>query len=186
MTLVAFDDPGLVILPTHRVIRRLSAEQTKAFAAHIRDKFVVEEFEDSAAMLAQLQLRGREHIGTAVKGGRPSIVHLRTRDYMPRARPQAHDQVHKLDVAVLHALIFEEILGITAETVGSGEKISYTIDGPAALADVASGAADGAFLLNPPTVYDVERVSTTGAMMPEKSTYFYPKLLTGLLINPLD
>jgi len=70
--------------------------------------------------------------------------------------------------------------------VRSGDNISYTIDGRAALAGIASGAAAAAFLLSPPTVYDVEKVSDAGATMPEKSTYFYPKLQTGLLINPLD
>ena len=186
MTLVAFDDPGLVILPTHRVIERLSSEQIRAYESRIRENLAVEEFDDSDTMLAQLQSRGRGYIGTAVKGNRPSIVHLRNDDSMSRVLPQAHEEVRKLDVAVLHALILDEILGITAPMVRSGDNISYTIDGRAALAGVASGASAGAFLLSPPTVYDVERVSDTGATMPEKSTYFYPKLLTGLLINPLD
>jgi uncharacterized protein (DUF1015 family) len=186
MTLVAFDDPGLVILPTHRVVSRLSTEQSMSFAGHMADKFVVEEFGDSGAMLAQLKARGRGHIAIAVKGSRPSIVRLRDQHYMSRTLPQVNDEVRKLDVAVLHALIFQEILGITPEMVRSGDNISYTIDGRAALADVATGAVDGVFLLNPPTVYDVERVSDAGATMPEKSTYFYPKLLTGLVINPLN
>jgi uncharacterized protein (DUF1015 family) len=186
MTLVAFNDPGLVILPTHRVIRHLSCEQIKAFQSRLREKFAVDEFDDTDTMLAQLQSRGRGHIGAAVKGSRPNIVHLRNQDYMARALPQAHEEVRKLDVAVLHALILEEILGITSQMVHGGDNISYTIDGRAALASVASGEAAGAFLLSPPTVYDVEKVSDAGAKMPEKSTYFYPKLQTGLLINPLD
>lgn len=186
MTLVAFDDPGLVILPTHRVIRHLSAEQCHAFASRIREKFSSEEFDRPEALLAELQRRGRGYIGAAVKGSRPSIVKLQNRDYMTRALPAARDEVRQLDVAVLHSLILEDILGITPEMVRSGDNAAYTIDGSAALAEVAAGAADGAFILNPPTVHDVERVSKAGATMPEKSTYFYPKLLTGLLINPLD
>jgi uncharacterized protein (DUF1015 family) len=186
MTLVAFNDPGLVILPTHRVIQHLSSEQIKAYESRIREKFAVEEFDDIDTMLVQLQSRGRGHVGAAVRGIRPSIVHLRNQDYMSRALPQAHEEVRKLDVAVLHALFLDEILGITSQMVRSGDNISYTIDGRAALAGVASGAAAAAFLLSPPTVYDVEKVSDAGTTMPEKSTYFYPKLQTGLLINPLD
>jgi uncharacterized protein (DUF1015 family) len=185
MTLVAFNDPGLVILPTHRVIQHLSGEQLKAYKSRIREKFVVEEFDDPEMMLAQLQSRGRGHIGAAIKDTRPSIVRLRNQDYMSRALPQAHEEVRKLDVAVLHALILDEILGITSQMVRSGDNVSYTVDGRAALAHVASGTAAAAFLLSPPTVYDVEKVSNAGATMPEKSTYFYPKLQTGLLINPL-
>jgi uncharacterized protein (DUF1015 family) len=70
--------------------------------------------------------------------------------------------------------------------VRSDDNIAYTIDGRTAVAGVASGNAAAALLLAPPTVYGVERVSDAGATMPEKSTYFYPKLQTGLLINPLD
>ncbi|HJU12584.1 MAG TPA: hypothetical protein VJ728_16990, partial [Candidatus Binataceae bacterium] len=93
--------------------------------------------------------------------------------------------VRKLDVAILHVLVLNEVLGITLEMDQTGDNISYTIDGKAALGEIASGAAAAAFLLNAPTVYDVEKVSDAGATMPEKSTYFYPKLQTGLLINPL-
>jgi uncharacterized protein (DUF1015 family) len=186
MTLVSFDDPGLVILPTHRLIQHLSDDQIAAYQSRIRDKFSVDEFEDSGTMLAQLQIRGRGHIGMAVKGTRPSIVQLRDSQDMARALPQVHEEVRKLDVAVLHALIFDEILGIGPEMVRSGGNISYTIDARGALAGVASSEIAAAFLLSPPTVYDVEKVSDAGATMPEKSTYFYPKLQTGLLINPLD
>jgi len=186
MTLVAFDDPGLVILPTHRIIPQLRREQIQAYAARIRESFDVEEFDDPATMITRLKSRGRGYIGAAIKGIRMSILHLRNQDYMSRALPQAHEEVRKLDVAVLHALILDEILGFTPQMVRSGDNISYTIDGRAALASVAAGEAAGAFLLSPPTVYDVEKVSDARATMPEKSTYFYPKLQTGLLINPLD
>jgi uncharacterized protein (DUF1015 family) len=186
MTLVAFDDPGLVILPTHRQIQYLSDEQIEAYRSKIRDKFSVDEFEDDATMLAQLRARGRGYIGAAIRGMRPSIVELRDPRDMSRALPQEHEKVRKLDVTILHALILDEVLGISPEMVRSGGNIAYTIDARAALASVASGEVAAAFLLSPPTVYNVEEVSAAGATMPEKSTYFYPKLLTGLLINPLD
>jgi uncharacterized protein (DUF1015 family) len=186
MTLVAFNDPGLVILPTHRVIPELSGQQIATYKARIREKFDVEEFDDTDTMLTQFQARGRGYFGAAVGNIRASLLHLRSQDYITRALPQAHEEVRKLDVAVLHALILDEILGITPQMVRNGDNISYTIDRRAALAGVASGKVAGAFLLSPPTVYDVEKVSDAGATMPEKSTYFYPKLQTGLLINPLD
>jgi uncharacterized protein (DUF1015 family) len=186
MTLVAFDDPGLIILPTHRVINQLESDQIRNYAARIRENFKVEEFNDRENMIVQLQPRGRGYIGAAIKSMPLSILSLRDQDYMSPALPQAHKEVRKLDVAVLHGLILDEILGITPQMVRSGSNVSYTIDGLAALSAVSSGAAAGAFLLNPPTVYDVEKVSHAGATMPEKSTYFFPKLQTGLLINPLD
>jgi uncharacterized protein (DUF1015 family) len=186
MTLVAFDDPGLEILPTHRVITRLSDEQLKAYQSRIHQKFEVEEFDDPARMFVQLQSRGRGYVGAAVKGIPVGILHLRNQDQMSLALPKANAEVRKLDVAVLHTLILDDILQINPQMVRSGDNISYTIDARAALNGVASGTAAAAFLLSPPTVYDVEKVSNAGATMPEKSTYFYPKLQTGLLINPLD
>jgi uncharacterized protein (DUF1015 family) len=186
MTLVAFDDPGLVILPTHRVIDELGSDQIRNYAARIRQNFKVEEFNDSESMVVQLKSRGRGYIGAAIKSIPVSILSLRNEDYMSRALPHMHEEVRQLDVAVLHAVILNEILGITPQMVSSGNNVSYTIDGRAALSAVSSGATAGAFLLNPPTVYDVERISNAGATMPEKSTYFYPKLQTGLLLNPLD
>ena len=185
MTLVAFDDPGLVILPTHRVVRVLTGDQIRAYKAAIRKKFEVEEFNEPTAMLTQLDSRGRGCIGAVVTSTLASIIHLRNHDDMARALPDADDEVRHLDVAVLHALILDEILGITPQQVRGGDNISYTIDGSAAVADVSSGRAAAAFLLNPPTVNDIQRVSNAGGVMPEKSTYFYPKLQTGLLINPL-
>jgi uncharacterized protein (DUF1015 family) len=186
MTLVAFDDPGLVILPTHRVIERLSGEQIEAYKSRIREDFVVQEFSDNNAMLAQLRSHNRGYIGALIKGTPSSILHLRDPDHLRPTRPPAEPEVSKLDVAVLHEFILDEILGITPQMVHSGDNISYTTDARAALEKVAAGTVDGAFLLRPSTVYDVEKVTDAGAIMPEKSTYFYPKLQTGLLINPLD
>jgi uncharacterized protein (DUF1015 family) len=94
--------------------------------------------------------------------------------------------VRDLDVSILHALVFERIFGIKPDEVSKGGNLEYTIDGRGAVNEVTSGAADGAFIMAAPTVHDVERVCNTGATMPEKSTYFYPKLLTGLVMNPLD
>jgi uncharacterized protein (DUF1015 family) len=94
--------------------------------------------------------------------------------------------VRDLDVSILHAMVLDRIFAIKSEEVRQGGNLEYTIDAGGAIAAVASGAADGAFLMNPPTVQDVEWVSNAGATMPEKSTYFHPKLLTGIVINPLD
>jgi uncharacterized protein (DUF1015 family) len=185
MTLVACDDPGLVILPTHRIIRELSRDQVQAYRVGSREKFEVEEFEDTATMIAQLNSRGRGYIGAVVTNTPPSLIGLRNRDDMARALPNEREEVRQLDLTALHALIFDEILGIDRRMVRTAENIEYTIDGSAAVAEVASGRAAAAFLLSPPTVDDIERVSSAGGVMPEKSTYFYPKLQTGLLINPL-
>jgi len=188
MTLVADDDPGLVILPTYRVARRLEPETIESFDRRAAPLFAVEEFSSPEAMRAALAKAGQGAIAVALGGERVKLRLLRLKDprAMADAMPGAPQAVRRLDVSVLHALVLEAIFGITPEQVKAEGLIEYTIDAPGALGSVSSGSASGAFLMNPPTMGDVEAVSEAGAVMPEKSTYFYPKLLTGLVLNRLD
>lgn len=188
MTLVGCDDPGLVILPTYRVARRLDPEAIASFDTQAAQFFDIVEFSSTDAMRAALAKAGQGALAAALGGERVKLRLLRLKDpgLMAGAMPQAPEAVRRLDVSVLHALMLERIFGITPEQVKAGGLIEYTIDALAALEGVGPGSASGAFLMNPPTVGDVEAVSDAGAVMPEKSTYFYPKLLTGLVLNPLD
>ena len=187
MTLVAFDDPGLVILPTHRLVRRLAADAITHFRDRCREHFALEEFAGPAAFLAALTVRGRGALGVAL-GGQPGFLILTLRDpaKLAVAMPDTPAAVRDLEVTLLHTLVLDRICGIKPDEVRQGGNLEYTIDGPAALIEVTAGRAAGAFLMNPPTVADIARVSSAGATMPEKSTYFYPKLLTGLVLNSLD
>ena len=187
MTLVAFDDPGLVILPTHRLVHELPVDAVATFETRAREIFDVQNYSDGAAMSSALAAGGQGLLGVALRGDRAlRILRLRDRNVLTDALPDAPDSVRTVDVSILHALVLDRIFGLKPEEIRAGGNIEYTIDGKGALAAVAAGKAAGAFLMNPPTVHDVERVSGSGATMPEKSTYFYPKLLTGLLMNPLD
>ncbi|MGO9265629.1 MAG: DUF1015 domain-containing protein [Candidatus Binataceae bacterium] len=187
MTLVAFDDPGLVILPTHRLVRRLPADAVAHFGDRCREHFTVEEFTAPEQFRAALTARGRRALGVAL-AGQPGFLLLALRDpaSLAIAMPDTPAAVRELEVSLLHTLVLDRIFGIKPAEVRQGGNIEYTIDGPAALAEVAAGRAVGAFLMNPPNVADIERVSSAGATMPEKSTYFFPKLITGLVLNPLD
>jgi uncharacterized protein (DUF1015 family) len=186
MTLVACDDPGLVILPTHRVVKSLSASAIATFTQRARDVFEVEEITHRDQFRASLNDSGTGAIGVTLKGN-PNylILRLRSAGTMEAAMPDAPAEVRRLDVSILHALVFDRIFGLRADDIRKGGNIEYTIEIGGALGAVAQGHADGAFLMNPPSIDDVERVSDAGATMPEKSTYFHPKLLTGLVMNPL-
>lgn len=186
MTLVAFDDPGLVILPTHRVVRAIAPAPLASFAARAREYFILEEFASGSVLQSALIQRGRGALALALRGQALRLLTLRNAAAMAAAAPDLPPAVRDLDVARLHTLILDRICGIGADQVRQGGNITYTIDAPGALASVARGDADGAFLMNPPTVDDVARVSAIGATMPEKSTYFFPKLVTGMVLNPLD
>jgi uncharacterized protein (DUF1015 family) len=186
MTLVAWDDPGLVILATHRVARRLPLEALAAFAERVAKLFDVEEVADRDRLRKRLREIGRGAIGVALKNT-PVLRLLRLKDLsaLESISPDTPAAVRELDVSMLHGAILDRIFGIGAEQVRAGGNIEYTIDFDGALDAVAHGAADGAFLMNPPSILDVERVSDAGATMPEKSTYFFPKLATGLVMNPV-
>ncbi len=186
MTLVACDDPGLVILPTHRVVKSLRADAIASFAQRAREVFNVEEIAHRDAFRERLADLGSGAIGVTLKGS-PNylILRLPSRSAMKAAMPDAAAEVRRLDVSVLHALVFDRIFGLGADEIRKGGNIEYTIEIGGALGAVAQRHADGAFLMNPPSIQDVERVSDAGATMPEKSTYFHPKLLTGLVMNPL-
>jgi uncharacterized protein (DUF1015 family) len=186
MTLVACDDPGLVILPTHRVVKSLPAEAIASFTQRAREVFDVDEIAHRDEFRARLNDAGAGAIGVTLKGiPNYLILRLRGKTAMDAALPDAPPEVRRLDVSVLHALVFDRIFGLRADEIRKGGNIEYTIEIGGALGAVANGHAEGAFLMNPPSIQDVERVSDAGATMPEKSTYFHPKLLTGLVMNPL-
>ncbi|HKF28025.1 MAG TPA: DUF1015 domain-containing protein [Candidatus Binataceae bacterium] len=187
MTLVACADPGLVILPTHRIVRRFRPQAMASFAAQAREAFEVSEVDDRVALRSGLAAGGHGTIGIALAGAqRFFLVRLRDPDTTARVIPEAPTEVRTLDVTVLHTLIFDQIFSLKAAEIRKGGNLEYTIDANAALDAVRDGRADGAFLVNPPSITDVERASDAGATMPEKSTYFFPKLVTGLVLNPLD
>jgi uncharacterized protein (DUF1015 family) len=187
MTLVAFNDPGLVILPTHRLVRRLRPDAIASFDTRAAEIFELRDVPSVDAMRAAIAEHGRGTIGVNLKGSHPlRVMRLRDHDAIAAAMPGVPPAVRELDVSILHTLVLDRIFGIKPDEIRQGGNIEYTIDAQAAAAVVASGAADGAFIMAAPTVHDVERVCNAGATMPEKSTYFFPKLLTGLVMNPLD
>ena len=187
MTLVACDEPGLVILPTHRIVHRLRPQAMESFASRAREIFEVCEVLDHDGLRKGLVHGGRGTLAIALRGSQKVfLLRLNNKDAVARALPDVPAEVRELDVTMLHTLVFDQLFSLKAAEIRKGGNIEYTTDMNAALDAVREGRSDGAFLMNPPSITDVERVSDAGATMPEKSTYFFPKLLTGLVLNPLD
>ena len=186
MLFLAAEDQ-LTVLPTHRVVRGLGDEGTAAFVARLPELVTVTPTTTDALEAwfgAAGELRGGE--------GRFGLV---TRDgaWLLEARREAFDAiagaggtaVRALDVWMLGAAL-DTLAGIDAAAVAGGSRISYTKSASEAVALVASGDAnaDAAFLLEPTPVASILAVARDGDVMPQKSTYFYPKALTGLVLNP--
>jgi uncharacterized protein (DUF1015 family) len=196
MHLTCADDPGLVILPTHRLIRQPSPVERAALPDALGRFFRVEPRPLAAdnpsrslpPVLAELADRGRQAPAFAVYAGGPTILLLTLQEQRIVADLQGagHSAAYaRLDVAILHDLLLEGILDIRAAGTAD-DAIAYTRDAVQAVQAVATGEAHLALLQNPPLVSQVEAVALAGERMPQKSTYFYPKLVSGLLISPLD
>jgi uncharacterized protein (DUF1015 family) len=175
MTFVNMHSPGLRILATHRVLTGLKSFDPDAFLTKARSKFEVLRFDSPAALKQAWEQPdlGRIRIGMAAQNG--SAIYM-------LERPREGD----LDVRILHADILEGLLGISPEAVRDEHYIRYVRGLENATDMVANAEAQVAFLLEATTIQQVADTSFGGGCMPQKSTDFYPKLLTGLTIYKLE
>jgi uncharacterized protein (DUF1015 family) len=189
MTFVDMDRPGLVILPTHRLVFGLTVFSVSQFQAVARRYFNIEDVDPGIdAVRATAILKQAGHAGTAilaVTNGRVFLLHS------PKAigttlfgklslRQQA------LDVVQLHKCLLEGVLKISEEAIRNQENVSYCREASEALSQVRSGKAQIAFLMNPVGMEQVRDLALAGEVLPQKSTDFYPKLLSGLTIYALE
>jgi uncharacterized protein (DUF1015 family) len=189
MLLVDVRDPGLTILPTHRLLHDFDRFEP-TFVDRLARRYRVTPRGNRAALLAAMQEPTPGHrIGMATgqipspSGGGQGGGSYFTVELEGTA---AADPVSRLDVSVLHREILERELGLAPEDVEQERYLSYSRDVEALLDRVEAGAAQAAFLLRPPAVADVVEVARAGRVMPQKSTYFFPKPASGIVFNPLD
>jgi len=197
MYFAAMEDPGVFILPTHRVVSSLDGFKAEAFLDQLRSDFSVETLEFKTGeekavrdrLLQQLAARSEEErvLGMAIKGLKKYfILALKDDKVIDQAEPGIAPSLKALDVNLLHIPILKKGLNIGAQDLAASKKVIYFKDPGEAAAAVQSGDGQIAFFLNPTRTYQVRDVSLAGETMPSKSTFFYPKLLSGLVINPLD
>ena len=189
MTFINMDSPGLVILPTHRVVHGLESFSASALYERSRQYFSVEEVDPSVdATRAVGILREAGHAGTAF------LAVTRDRAFLFDT-PNTIDsnllsglslRQQALDVVQLHKSLLEGVLGISEEAIRNQQNISYVRDAAEALNMARSGKANVAFLMNPVRMSQVRDIALAGEVLPQKSTDFYPKLLSGLTIYALD
>jgi uncharacterized protein (DUF1015 family) len=186
MTFVNMDSGGLTILPTHRVVFGLTNFVPAEFLERAREFFeiapvAVSDSEEPTQALAGVQ--GTAFIAVT-RAGRYCLV------AKPAAVAQALKEIperqRRLDLTQLHSLLLERILGITPEAIREQRNLRYLRDAGEAIDQVSRGEADVAFLTNPVTLGQLREVAFAGEVMPQKSTDFYPKLLSGLAIYAMD
>lgn len=176
----------LTVLPTHRIVRGLGDEGVERLLGGLGDLFDIREAgrdQLEAAFGTGLAKGGEGRFGLWTRRGGRTLTARRSA--FGGVRSDAPDVVRGLDVWLLGAAL-ERLAGIDAAAVAGGERLAYTKSVADAIhqVDGAADGADAAFLLEPTPVDSVLAVARSGAVMPQKSTYFYPKALTGLVINP--
>jgi uncharacterized protein (DUF1015 family) len=189
MTFVNMDSPGLTILPTHRVIYGLESFSAEEFRQRARKYFSVDEVDANIdASRAQGILRGAGHSGTAilaVAADRAFLIDT-PRGVGSEMFEGMSLRQQSLDVVQLHRCLLETILGLSQESIREQRNLRYLRDAGEAIASVRNGEANIAFLLNPVRMQQVRDIAFAGEVLPQKSTDFYPKLLSGLTIYALD
>jgi uncharacterized protein (DUF1015 family) len=187
MTLTALEDPGIVVLPTHRVVRGATPLPLDALAGRLAGRWRAAPADGALpALLAGLAAAGRRgpaFLAAAREAGRLRLLRLEWAD--PATLPGRSPR-NRLDVTLLEQEVLVGVFQMSAESIARQERLAYVKDAAEALHLVESGEAAHAFLLNGTRPAEVLAVAEAGETMPQKSTFFYPKLPTGLVLLPLD
>jgi uncharacterized protein (DUF1015 family) len=184
MCLVALEDPGLTVFPTHRLVRNLSAEQWEALRTAIDTHFTVTEL----ASVDELPPAENDRLELGyidVRDKRPLRLVLKDQAAVDAALAGRSEPYRRLDTAVTEALLLKGALGMTDDQIDHLDGLGYARDDEQAIASVLNGEYDAALFMAPTPVRRVQDVAASGESMPPKSTYFFPKVPTGLLFNPL-
>ena len=189
ITLTAFEDEGLLVLPTHRLVRNVSFDKIASLSAALSSQFTLSpnSAETIEAAIAETAASGKVSFGIVLPSGIVNLAVLNTSAAeLPGLIPgPGSNAVKSLPVTLLGTLILDKALGIDAAAVAAGGHVSYTRDISEAVTSVKDGSAQVAFLLGRPTVAEIKDVSLAGDVMPQKSTFFFPKLLSGLVLRDL-
>jgi uncharacterized protein (DUF1015 family) len=187
------NDENVVILPTHRLVRGYTHKPFLELEEALQAYFYLEQHpktpEGKISFLKALKTAGKKHrvIGASFKRDpRYLILRLKNKRSMQRLAPDISAPLRELDVTTLHLLILEHILGMPPEHQVNGETIRYSQDEEGVLQSLEKEDFQAAFILNAPKAEEILTIANGGEKMPQKSTYFYPKLSSGLIVNEID
>ena len=198
MTLVNTDAPGITILPTHRIVHSLKNFSSAAFLEKVGEFFTISRVETTsaaensdaenveAAPARTAPLNDTEGVAFLAVMADGTYLLQAKKDAVAAALQHVPPRQRVMDVVQLHALVLEQLLELTPESIRNQENLRYLRSAEDAAAQVAKGDANIAFLIKPVTLEQMKEVSLGGEVMPQKSTDFYPKLLSGLAFYALD
>jgi len=186
MTFVNMDSDGLVILPTHRVVHSLADFDAAAFRLRAEEFFTVGTLApgDAQSYLGTLTAQSGTAFAAVTRGG--GFLLRSKPEAMAKALANVPERQRQLDLTQLHSIVLDRLLGLDAEKVREQTNLRYLRDAGEAVEQVRKGEADVTFLTNPVTMEQLREVAFAGEVMPQKSTDFFPKLLSGLTIYALE
>ncbi|MGY5874430.1 MAG: DUF1015 domain-containing protein [Candidatus Thorarchaeota archaeon] len=196
LTFVNISNPGLVVLPTHRLVQNLDNFSKEDLLTKVSDYFDVAEFESKEDMFQLMDDKfedGLHSFGLFMDDGKFYTLTLNDTGVMDEILSDKSPELRKLDVAILHALLLDKMLGIGKEKLAQGTMTGggYVVyikgigDAVEEAIKSVKGDAQSVFFMNPTRVHEVEAVSNNLETMPQKSTFFHPKVWTGFCINKL-
>ena len=188
MFLADMADEGLVVFPTHRLIRDIADFDTDAVLSACENYFNIETLsspDEITEILNNSLENGKKAFGF-YDGEKTAVLTLKDKNVMRDLIPDKSDDYRFLDVSILHSLILEKLLGIDKENMANQVNLRYTRSFDEAVESVNEKESNCAFFLNSTAVSEIGAVAANGEKMPQKSTYFYPKLTTGLVLNNLN
>lgn len=186
--LVDMEHPGLVVFPTHRLVRDLPDFDKEKVLDGCREYFDVTQYSGTENMESELAKQydaGKKAFGFYCGNGEWYMLVLKNIEVMSEMLPDLSQPSQQLDVSVLHTLVLEKIFGIDKENMANQINLTYTKFFSEAVSAVDGKKAQCSFVLNPTRVTEIRDVAAAGEKMPQKSTYFYPKMITGMVMNDL-
>ena len=189
MYLVDMQHPGLVVFPTHRMVRDLESFDKDEVLKGCEEYFDITKFTSVGNInseLAKQYKQGKKAFGFYCGKGEWYLLVLKDIKVMADVLPDLSEASQQLDVSVLHSLILEKTMGIDKENMANQINLTYTKFFEEAIMKVDKGESQCSFILNPTRVTEIRDVAAAGEKMPQKSTYFYPKMITGMVMNDLN
>jgi len=189
MSLIDVDDPGMLVLPTHRILSGLSQDMLHRLSFQdLTRYFTVQALATTpeSDMLLKLKQAGQHQPSLLLSTSAQTLLLCLNEQGKNAMQESGHGTAcNKLDVAIAQHLILEQLLGVSAQDIAAGRYVRYSHALPEALQAVEHGEAQAVVILNATPLRQVCDVAQADERMPQKSTYIYPKLITGLVMNPL-
>ena len=186
MMLVNMENDGLVVFPTHRIVRDLKDFDADKLILNCGEFFNISTETDIDTIeekLAELYKVNEKAFALYLGGDTYTLMVLKDKNTIKSFLPEMSEAYCQLDVSILHSLVLERIFGIDKENMANQVNLTYTRNFDEAISAVKNKKANCSFILNPTRVCEIRDVALASEKMPQKSTYFYPKLITGLVMN---